>query len=279
MSETPQSTPVKICCPKWGMEDLPLREIFTRIKEAGYDGIEAVVAEEEGSEFVDLVQEFDLLFIGLYADIVPGKLYEGTFDHYTRRLEFLASLNPIFINSQTGKDSFSLDDNAHLIERADHISAQSGISIYHELHRGKFSFCPQMTMPMLDRFPKMKLTADISHWVNVSESFLEEYPHEIQRLVEHTAHIHARVGFLEGPQIPDPRAPEWAIAVNHHLGWWDRMIAAQRKSEKEYITVSPEFGPYPYMPIHPFTQQPIANQWEINLFMKDLLNKRYNSVI
>ena len=50
------ATPIKFCCPKWGMEDLPLREIFTRIKEAGYDGIEAVVAEEEGQEVMQHAQ-------------------------------------------------------------------------------------------------------------------------------------------------------------------------------------------------------------------------------
>ena len=152
-------TPVKITCPKWGMEDLPLREIFMRIKQAGYDGIEAVVSEDEASQFVELVEEFDLIFIGLYADIISGKLAEGTLEHYERKISFLASLNPVFINSQTGKDSFSFEDNACLIDLADQISQQYAVPIYHEVHRGKFSFCPQMTMPMLDRFPQMKMTA------------------------------------------------------------------------------------------------------------------------
>ena len=26
----------------------------------------------------------------------------------------------------------------------------------------------------------------------------------------------------------------------------------------------------------PFTQMPVANQWEINLYMKDMLKDRYN---
>ena len=270
------TTHIKLCCPRWGMERFTLRDTFSRIKEAGYDGIEAVVSEDEAQEFVELVQEFNLIFIGLYADIIPGKLKEGTLDHYIRKLEFLASLKPNFINSQTGKDSFSIDENGYLIEVAAQISAEYDVPIYHELHRGKFSFCPQMTMPMLDRFPDMKMTADISHWVNVSESFLEEYPMEIERLISCTAHIHARVGFPEGPQVPDPRAPEWAFALEQHLGWWDRMVTAQRTAGKELITISPEFGPDPYMPMLPFENTPIADQWEINLFMKDLLRERYH---
>lgn len=267
---------IKFCCPRWGMEGLSLRETFSRIKAAGYDGIEAVVSKEEAVEFKALVKENDLLFIAVYADIIPGGLEEGTLVNYTQKLEFLASLKPDFINAQSGKDSFSEHDNAKMIEVADKISKQSGVPIYHELHRGKFSFCPQMTMPLLDRFPKMKMTADISHWVTVSESFLEEYPGEINRLIERTHHIHARVGFPEGPQIPDPRAPEWKFALDHHLNWWDRMIAAQRKAQKPLITISPEFGPYPYIPMQPFRNEPVASQWEINLFMKNLLNERYN---
>ncbi len=258
------------------MEALSLRETFTRISAAGYDGIEAVVAEDEADEFLSLVEEFGLLFIGIYADIIPGRLGDGTFEHYTEKLRFLASLRPSFINAQTGKDSYSFRDNAAMIEAADEISALSGVPIYHELHRGKFSFCPQMTMPMLDHFPHMKMTADISHWVTVSESFLEDYADEVERLIAHTAHIHARVGFTEGPQVPDPRADEWRFAVEHHLGWWDRMVAAQRQSNEEFITISPEFGPYPYMPMKPFENTPISDQWEINLYMKSLLNERYN---
>lgn len=258
------------------MEDLSLADTFETIKAAGYDGIEAVVSEAEADEFLALVEHHQLLFIGVYADIIPGKLHEGTFEHYQERLRFLASLNPVFINSQSGKDSYSLEDNATMIEAADAISAASGVPIFHELHRGKFSFCPQTTLPMLDRFPKMRMTADISHWVNVSESFLEDYPDAVAALVERTQHVHARVGFPEGPQIPDPRAPEWAFAVDHHLSWWDQMVARQRAAGQSLITMSPEFGPYPYMPMLPFENQPVTDQWAINLYMKNLLSERYN---
>ena len=77
---------IKFCCPRWGMESLSLRDTFIRIKEAGYDGIEAVVREDEAEEFVSLVEEFELIFIGLYADIIPGKLNDGTLEHYQQKI-------------------------------------------------------------------------------------------------------------------------------------------------------------------------------------------------
>lgn len=37
------------------------------------------------------------------------------------------------------------------------------------------------------------------------------------------------------------------------------------------MTITPEFGPAPYMPLLPFTQQPLGNQWEINRKMMERL--------
>ena len=42
------------------------------------------------------------------------------------------------------------------------------------------------------------------------------------------------------------------------------------------FTITPEFGPWPYMPALPFTRQPITSQWEVNVYMRDLLKKRYS---
>jgi len=36
-----------------------------------------------------------------------------------------------------------------------------------------------------------------------------------------------------------------------------------------------EFGPYPYTMNEPDTQKPLCSQWQNNLYMKELLKKRY----
>jgi len=41
------------------------------------------------------------------------------------------------------------------------------------------------------------------------------------------------------------------------------------------MTFLAEFGPIDYMPAIPFTRQPVANQWEINVWMMELLRGRY----
>lgn len=101
----------------------------------------------------------------------------------------------------------------------------------------------------------------------------------MRQIIPRIDHIHARVGHPQGPQVSDPALPEWQDAVQHHLKWWDAIVDHRQKSGSAYLTLTPEFGPIPYMQLIPFTQQPIANQWDINLYMVNLLKSRYNSFV
>jgi hypothetical protein len=93
--------------------------------------------------------------------------------------------------------------------------------------------------------------------------------------IERSGHIHARIGHPEGPQVNDPRAPEWEAAVKAHLLWWDEIVSRKKKAG-EGLTVLTEFGPADYMPTTPYTRQPLADQWEINVYMMELFRKRYS---
>jgi sugar phosphate isomerase/epimerase len=190
---------------------------------------------------------------------------------YRERLENLASAHPLFINSQTGKDFFSFEQNSELIHIASEVSKQSGVKIVHETHRGKFSFAAHITSGYLEKLPNLRLTLDISHWCNVAESFLENQRENVDLAISRADHIHARVGFPQGPQIPDPRVPEWKEAVDIHIGWWKRIIERNRAEGRSLFTITSEFGPFPYMTILPYTQQPITNQWEVNVYMMNML--------
>jgi hypothetical protein len=62
--------------------------------------------------------------------------------------------------------------------------------------------------------------------------------------------------------------------VEAHLGWWDR-IATQKRAEGRMLTILTEFGPPDYMPTLPYTRQPLADQWDINAHVMQVLRKRY----
>lgn len=105
---------------------------------------------------------------------------------------------------------------------------------------------------------------------------MEDQQEAVDLAILRTEHIHARVGYPEGPQVPDPRAPEWHEALGHHLAWWDKIVMKKlSESANQVITITPEFGPYPYMVHLPYSLEPITNQWDVNVYMMQLLKKRY----
>lgn len=68
--------------------------------------------------------------------------------------------------------------------------------------------------------PQLKLTADYSHWVCVCERFLDDQEEQIRIANRSAIHVHGRIGFPEGPQVNDPRAPENREALQRHEEWW-----------------------------------------------------------
>jgi hypothetical protein len=135
-------------------------------------------------------------------------------------------------------------------------------------------FAAHVTRQYVEKYPELKLTFDVSHWCNVHESLLADQQETVELALDRVEHIHARIGHPEGPQVNDPRAPEWEEAVKAHFTWWDKVIARKKKNG-ERMTILTEFGPPTYMPTLPYTQQPLADQWGINVYMMKVLRKRY----
>ncbi|MCD0486680.1 TIM barrel protein [Pedobacter sp. MC2016-14] len=265
-------------CTRWGSEHLSWRDFAQKVKEAGYDGIEASlpVAKAEQQQLAAALAQYELKFIGVHWDTVTADYHRHRYE-LEERLQALIAAAPLFITSHTGKDHFSFEQNSALLNLAEEMSGESGISILHETHRGKFSFAAHLTKPYLEQYPWLKLTLDISHWYAVAESYLQDQQEAVELALQHTAHIHSRVGFTQGPQVPDPRAEEWQEALNYHLKCWDKAIVKQKNNGATRFTFTSEFGPFPYMSIFGKQNDVLTkHQWELNNYMKDLLKTRYH---
>lgn len=153
------------------------------------------------------------------------------------------------------------------------IEAETNIPIFHETHRGRFSFHAPTLLPYLEKFPNLKLVGDFSHFCVVSESLLQGQEEMLEKIIPHIAHIHARVGSEQAPQVSDPSAPEWKTHLQCFTNWWQQILENGKKNGISEMSITPEFGAVPYLPVLPFTQQPIANQWDNNLFMKEYLTQ------
>lgn len=269
---------ISFFCPRWGCEAQPWNDFFSAVKSAGYDGVEMgfpfTLSADEKSEIRNGLESHGLSVIGQHWQTAESDFEEHR-NTFQKHLLSLAELQPLFINSQTGKDYFTVEQNLALMQLADEISKETGITILHETHRGKWSFAAHITQQYLQAAPQIRLTLDVSHWCAVAESLLEDQGPAVNLAIQHADHLHARVGFQEGPQVIDPRAPENAAILTAHLAWWDALIASKKSQGAETFTITPEYGAPPYQALLPNTGQPIASQWEINCWMKDLLKSRY----
>jgi len=265
---------VKYYCTSWGNTE-SWDAFCEKVKKAGYDGVETVLpaSNDEQERMTVALRKHGLsLAVLCYAG---GSDPAKHLDDYRQKLEEAVRFRPDFINTQTGKDHYTFAQNRPFFALADRMSRESGIPIYHETHRGRFSFAADITRAYLEKLPNLSLTLDISHWCNVHESMLHDQPEAVALALARTAHIHARVGHPEGPQVSDPSAPEWKFALDRHLEWWDEVIARHKKEGKKSVTITPEFGPPTYMPTLPHSGLPVANQWQANVFMLNLLKPRY----
>jgi sugar phosphate isomerase/epimerase len=267
---------IKILATLWGHESQDITTYCHRIKEAGYDGIDAWLPDDAGvrKKFFDVLEKEELILI-THQHQAHGADFETFKRSFLDYLEFSAQGGPILMNCHTGKDYFTFQQNLELIDIAAAFSARTGLTVAHETHRGRVGYHPAEMQGYFDARRELVITADLSHWVCTTESFLENFAGTVNEAIARTRHIHARVGFEEGPQVPDPRAPEWKLALDHFFGWWDRMVEGRRRSGQQVLTFTTEFGPVPYLPTIPFRNVPVADQFEINSFMKDMLRQRY----
>jgi hypothetical protein len=243
----------------WGMTG-PLPEQIERIAAAGYDGAEAWISEDSPSpsELRRLVEQARLKLI--VATQIPSK------DKVSPTLKRLAEYQPLKINLQTGRDSMSRDEGCALFEEALRIQEQIRIPVSHETHRGRILFTPWDTAFYLRQFDTLRLTADYSHWVNVCERTPDDQREALALANERASHIHGRVGYEEGPQVPDPSAPEYARHLAWHEQQWQQIWQHQAQSGAEYFTFTPEYGPPSYLHTLPHTNVPVADLWQVCLW-------------
>jgi sugar phosphate isomerase/epimerase len=265
---------IKVFCPLWGHEHENITDFVARVRNAGFDGLECGIPLDPSAkkELLDALSKQELLFISQQHQ-AEGSDFQEYKESFVKYLHHNLDGNPILINSHTGTDYFTFEQNLALIDITQDFEAKTGTKVTHETHRRRFTYAPMAIQPYFEARKEWTITADFSHWVCVSENYLEPFSVTMEEAFRRTVHIHARVGYQEGPQVPDPRAPEWAEAVDKHLQWWKRIVQARRAEGAALLTVTAEFGPPPYMPILPFTRKPVADQFEVNRYMKDLVKR------
>jgi hypothetical protein len=259
----------------WEATQLALPVFLERAARDGFDAVELYLPArpEPPAEIRRLCAEAGLRLIAQIATSGAGP------EEHARSLEALYSraveTGPLLVNCQTGRDVFPFDDNVRLLAHAQDLAASGGARLLHETHRGRALFSAPATAAYLRAVPGLELTADLSHWFCVHESDLSDQPEAVAAALAAAHHVHARVGFDQGPQVADPRGDGSARWLALHLDLWRRIVAARKADGLRQLTFTPEFGPAPYMPVAPPDDEPVADAWAVNVWMRDRLTLEF----
>ncbi len=275
--QVPAGFSLKVMGTNWGFTGT-VDAFCAKAKKAGYDGIEMWWPGTAGAqkELFDALKkhQLEIGFLVGGSDADPDKHF-AQFRTMIDGAAYQTIQRPLYINCHSGRDFFSPADSGKFIEYTNKLAKETGLTICHESHRSRIMFAAHVAKQYFQKYPDLRLTLDISHWCNVHESLLHDQEETVQFALSRTDHVHARIGHPEGPQVNDPRAPEWEATVKRHLEWWDTVVQHKIKNGSNRLTILTEFGPPDYMPTLPYTRQALSDQWGINEYMMQLLRKRY----
>lgn len=250
----------------------------------GFDGLEAnlahpaLAAVEPGAVAQQLAAAgqalvLELLTGGDYVprlDCTPAQHLE----ELEQQLELAPALAPLRVTVLTGSDSWPWPVQERFWSRALELAATCPLPVSFETHRSRSFYSPWLIGSYLEAFPQLRLTADLSHWCAVAERLMTPELEPVRAIASRVDHIHARVGHAQGPSVGHPFAPESAEALTAHRRCW-QLFARERSAASEGpFTITPEFGPDGYLPLLPFTRQPVADLLEINAAMAAWLRRQ-----
>ncbi len=249
-----------------------LEAALADLREGSFDGVEGPVptGADERREFAAMLAGSDAPFI---AEIVTGGGYVPVetsparhLEDFCRKAEEAMECSPLFFTVLAGCDAWPAGQSAEFFGRVLARAAELGVVASIETHRSRPTYSPWATRDLIERLPELRLTCDFSHWCCVCERLVLDAEPELLALFAGRAHhVHARVGYAQGPQVSHPAAPEHRAALEAHERWWDAIWAAH--AGREFTTMTPEFGPDGYLQTEPFTSEPVADLDLINHWM------------
>ena len=269
--------------PNWGNEeslDLALGQCVA----AGFHGLETPVPETSEARRL-LRQKLDARGLDFIGEVCTAGSYvprrdaslEEHLQSFQMHVENAGEIAPLFVSSMAGCDAWTVAQSVEFFGKAHEIAQSCGVMVSFETHRGRSFFNPWTTRDILLQLPELRITCDFSHWCVVCERLIDSEPDVLELCFKRAKHIHARVGFSQGAQVCDPRAPEFKAELEAHERWWTSIWDALQARGKDVATMTPEFGPDGYMPRLPYTLMPLGDLESINVWMGQRQQSRFQN--
>lgn len=251
-------------------------------KAAGFTGVEgpAPASAREQADWREILQDHGLRYIAeicTAGSYVPDRA-ASVQDHLAsmeHKLQCSLPLQPQLVTCLGGCDAWDEQQSLAFFCAAMQLARRHDVRISFETHRGRSFFNPWVTARICEQLPDLRLTADFSHWCVVCERLMDVEQDVLDSLVGRVLHIHARVGYEQGPQVADPRLARYQHALHSHQRWWRRIWDCQRQQGYTCTTLTPEFGPDGYQQVDVFSSTPLGDLWEINCWMAQSQRRQF----
>lgn len=234
----------------WAMErrrpdglEWSLDEKLEMIRGAGFDGA--------GVRF------FDLAYARAVTERLRGwglswqaQCYPRTIDDLRPILGHVAELGADHLNLQADVRPHTVAECVPLIEGWRALARDAGVALHFETHRDRMTTDLYFTLRLLDRFPDLRLTGDLSHYV-VGREFAwpiaDENHRLMHRVIDQCWGFHGRVASREQiqVQISFRYQRDW---LELFLGWWAYGFRSWRRRapKNAVLTFLCELGPREY---------------------------------
>ena len=266
----------------WAMErrradeaEWPLQTQLEMIRDAGFDGA--------GVRFIDPAFAEEVTgFLRAHGMIWQAQCYPTCVDDLKPVLELVTRLGADHVNLQPNVRPYRIEDCIPLLDGWRRLADQAGVAVHVETHRDRMTTDLFFTLQLLDCFPDLRLTADVSHYL-VGREFawpVDEVNHAlIHRILDNAWGIHGRIASREQVQISlgFPQHRGW---VELFMGWWEYAIRSWRKRAKPdaVMTFLCELGPPPYAITGPGGAE-LSDRWEDALVMKDMVRALWQRIV
>src|ERR1700761_3811193 len=265
----------------WAMErrlsdepEWPPQTQVAMIPDAGFDGA--------GVRFIDPAFASEVTaFLRRYNMIWQAQCYPTDVDDLKPVLDLVARLGADHVNLQPNGRPQRIEQCIPLIEGWRRLADQAGVAVNIETHRDRMTTDLFFTLQLLECFPDLRLTADVSHYL-VGREFawpVDEANHAmIHRILDQSWAIHGRIASREQIQI-SLGFPQHAGWVELFMGWWEYAIRSWRKraGPDAALTFLCELGPAPYAITGPDGLE-LSDRWQDALVMKDMIRKLWDRI-
>ena len=234
----------------WAMErrrpdglEWALPQKLAMIRDAGFDGA--------GVRFFDYAYAREVTeFLREHGMSWEAQCYPRTVDELKPIIEHVQELGADHINLQADVRPHTVAECIPYIEGWLRLADDAGVALHIETHRDRMTTDLIFTLHLLDLFPDLRLTADLSHYV-LGREFAWPVSGEnhalMHRIIDNAWGFHGRVASREQIQLPldFPQHRAW---LKLFMDWWEYGFRSWRRraSASGVLTFLCELGPPEY---------------------------------